>query len=805
VAPVAHHRFTSIATHLLSQVAAVLTIQHTLRDTTGLLLLESLYHTLAMASIPLEDAIAQTRHILSHTSMLSLSSSTQGTCQTADETYAAARPVALAWSAPALYLRSALSRPLVSAEVADRTLLMATPGAQAPRLDSFAGLLHMARGFVGRRQELLWARETLRRPASRALLLHGCGGIGKTVFATHLADQVLTAGDFDHVFACKVYPGMNAEAVLYEACMFLHQLGLTAFGPLLASTTTITEKAASLARLLSNLRVLAIFDNVENWLDATHTTFADPEIAALLTTLLNGTTGVTRYLLISRYPFHPFPPQRGGRPLTQLPLQEFSPIQTASYLGRMLPFQQADMLARLRVCQELGGHPQALTLLAARLEHDTLDNVLASLYQVRGEAAVHILIDQLVAQLHDDARTLLHRAAVLRRPAPRGCLESLLAPNAAPIDRALDQLLQLGLLRRINQQDALTATDEERYEQPTLVREYARIRLEASPDDLAAAWHAAQAWYQHVAETATDGQLSAFNHLEAWYYAAGQTNGPAMAALAARTFQPLAAIGLRETARAVLVASIAATTGHDRATLLHDLGLLAHQRGDIATARRHYEESLKIRRELNDPTSLAQSLHQLGALAQEQHDYAEAQLYYQECLTLLNRSGDLHGAAATLHQLGLLAQEQRDYLTARQRYKESLKLARALNDQAAIAATLHQLGLLAQEQRDYTFAQSCYQTSLDLFRELRDQAGMAATLHQLGLLAQQQGNYTMARRRYEECLRLFHRLGDQAGITASLHNLNVLAQDQREGRQWWDTAQLAWQRLASWGLKRATH
>jgi len=829
VAPVAHHRFSDVAAHLLSQVTMVLTMQASLRDTTGLLLAEALYHALAMDGAPLEDALAYTRQALVQPSSSSATrpplhqdGSTATSSPTASsgeqpaecETPLASptseggsqegRSVPMAWSIPALYLRSATLRPLVSAESADRTVLLPTPGAQGPRFDSFVGLPHIARGFVGRRKELIWARETLRRPAARALLIHGPGGIGKTVFATRLAEQMLNAGDFDHVMALPVYSGMNAETVLYRACLFLQEVGLTAFGPLVASNTPITEKAKGLARLLSNLRVLVLLDNVEHWLDATHTAVADPEVAALLTTLLSSATGTTRYLLISRYAFNPLPPRSGGRPLAQLPLGELTTIQAASYLGRLPAFQQARMSARLRVCQELGGHPQAISLIVVRLERDTLDDVLNNLYKVRGEAAVHILLDQLAAHLSSEARTLLLRASILRRPAPRGCLEALLGQDMAQTDRALAQLLHAGLLIRVQQRDELAPAGEERYDEPTLVREYARIRLEASSDEPAAAWQGAEAWYQLTAQAAADAAVGAFAHLEAWHYAAGLGDGSQMATIASQSFQQLAHIGLWETARATLVTSVAATTGHERASLLHDLGLLAHQRGDTGTARRHYEESLKIKRELGDGLSIAQSLHQLGALAQEQRDYPTARAHYDECLQLFRELDDQSGVAATLHQLGLLAQEQQDYELARQYYKESLELAYALNDRSSIAATLHQLGLLAQEQRDYSFAQSCYHTGLEVFRQLRDLAGAAASLHQLGMLAQEQGNFTIARRRYEESLRLFHRLGDQSGITASLHNLNVLAQEQRASRQPWANPQLVWHRLANWGLRRAT-
>jgi tetratricopeptide (TPR) repeat protein len=50
--------------------------------------------------------------------------------------------------------------------------------------------------------------------------------------------------------------------------------------------------------------------------------------------------------------------------------------------------------------------------------------------------------------------------------------------------------------------------------------------------------------------------------------------------------------------------------------------------------------------------------HQLGIIAQEQRDFATAQEWYLKSLAIKDKQGDLHGAALTYGQLGILAAMQ---------------------------------------------------------------------------------------------------------------------------------------------------
>ena len=53
--------------------------------------------------------------------------------------------------------------------------------------------------------------------------------------------------------------------------------------------------------------------------------------------------------------------------------------------------------------------------------------------------------------------------------------------------------------------------------------------------------------------------------------------------------------------------------------------------------------------------------HQLGMIAQEQRDFASAEQWYRKALAIEEKQGDEHGAAITYHYLGSIAQEQRDF------------------------------------------------------------------------------------------------------------------------------------------------
>jgi hypothetical protein len=71
-----------------------------------------------------------------------------------------------------------------------------------------------------------------------------------------------------------------------------------------------------------------------------------------------------------------------------------------------------------------------------------------------------------------------------------------------------------------------------------------------------------------------------------------------------------------------------------------------------------FDESLRLRRELEDPSGIAHSLHYLGRIACDEGNYTRARARYRESLTLWQELGDRTEIAESLDAIaGLVAAE----------------------------------------------------------------------------------------------------------------------------------------------------
>lgn len=68
-------------------------------------------------------------------------------------------------------------------------------------------------------------------------------------------------------------------------------------------------------------------------------------------------------------------------------------------------------------------------------------------------------------------------------------------------------------------------------------------------------------------------------------------------------------------------------------------------RGTTDEASRLYQQSLEIAEKLGNQSGIASSLHQLGIIAQEQGDYATARRLYQRSLEIKEKLGNQAGIA----------------------------------------------------------------------------------------------------------------------------------------------------------------
>ncbi|MCX4974821.1 tetratricopeptide repeat protein [Streptomyces sp. NBC_00620] len=209
---------------------------------------------------------------------------------------------------------------------------------------------------------------------------------------------------------------------------------------------------------------------------------------------------------------------------------------------------------------------------------------------------------------------------------------------------------------------------------------------------------------------------------------------------------------------------------------IHQLGMIAQERGDYGQAEERYRASLAILEELGDRSGIASSYHQLGIIAELRGDYGRAEERYRASLTIKEELGDRSGIASSYHQLGMIAQLRGDYGRAEERYRASLAILEELGDRSGIASSYHQLGRIAQERGDYGQAEERYRASLAILEELGDRSGIASSYHQLGTILELRGDYGQAEERYRASLTIKEELGDRSGIASSYGQLGIIAQ-----------------------------
>jgi uncharacterized protein HemY len=105
-----------------------------------------------------------------------------------------------------------------------------------------------------------------------------------------------------------------------------------------------------------------------------------------------------------------------------------------------------------------------------------------------------------------------------------------------------------------------------------------------------------------------------------------------------------------------------------------------------------------LREELGDKWAIAVSLNNLGMLALDENDFATARARLEEAVALQREVGDRSAIAISLDTLGHIIQSQGDYGAARAMYEESLIINRELEDKRSIAFLLEHFGSLAALQ-----------------------------------------------------------------------------------------------------------
>lgn len=626
----------------------------------------------------------------------------------------------------------------------------------------------MHKGFIGRQRELRILQKAFMSGIKRAAIIHGWGGIGKTVLATRLALGMNHY--FEGVFGYKCNLQTRPEDILNGLNALLILAGISTLNQILYQPMPLQAKTAVLVNILNQRRFLIILDNFESCLNESRTKIADPELQQFIEHLLNATATSTKYIITTRYDFDPLPGRLTGA-IEHLPLPEMPFYDAVWLMNNHAELAKLDLKKKEEIYRAIGGHPWTIGMFARHASINTVDGLLMELEPLKRELRDFTLFDKSYSMLDEPSKELLLRASIFEEAVPIDALRWMMGDEKNPspfADKLLEKPLQWGLMVR---QDGW---EEAVYSVHTLVREFVEQEAKAQKSDKKKLQIRAAQYYENLAQV----NRNLWNLLRArdYYYFTGEWDKAAIIVNIATEY--LTRWGYIELAINLLSQSAETTSGIRKSRAKANLAGLYYNLGDWKTALKMLIEAKEIFEKEDGENDLTAILSNLGIICFMQGNYTEAIEYYQQSLDLAVRLNNKKSIAATLHQLGMIYHQQGNYSEAFKYYQQSWDISRELQDKWGMAMTLRQMGMAHTEQGDYQDAACQYQHSLETFLDLGDRKGVAMTLHSLGNILLRQGNYPEAIKIYHQCLEVSENLGDRYGLSIALHQLSIIHGEQ---------------------------
>jgi CHAT domain-containing protein/lipopolysaccharide biosynthesis regulator YciM len=701
------------------------------------------------------------------------------------------------------------------------------------KADSWAQvpLQQLGTGFIGRRKELREIKNLFLRQNIRAIILHGIGGIGKTVTATQAARRMRKF--FHGVIAFDCGQGaVSSDRIVTDIHQFLSLNGYTGLQDIVHAQLTAIQKATYLAQIFEKMSLLLIFDNMESLLDDEQKrSIKDPDLAGFFKTLINGTTRGTKFMFTSRYTFNLLQDKRKDNEIQtigyrlqqafhEINLADVSRPEAHMIMNKFPSLITADYQLKNEIYEKLGGHPYALTIFAHFCRQKAPCDVLFGLKEVNTEMARFTMMDMAWDRLSGRAKNLLKRISVFEKAVYLNALEwvlgeeqeldpSLLALEKERIKENIlksddeeakkwleglkdDELEKFIIENRPKERKAelITAdieelihwglivllSDEEnegsRYIVHHLVKEFCRQKMEQE-EYKSALIDAADFYLNEAKKYPNESQGQVFTKLDArnFFFRAKEFEKAANIVNEVQEF--LNRWGFISLLEQLLYESVETLTGKSQAIALGSLATIYKNRGKYDKAVELYEQVYKVFEEINNQYNMAVIRHQIGMIYQDKGEYEKALNEYKTSLEIKEQINDKKGIGESCHQIGNIYYLQGEYEKALIEYRASLEIAEQIGDKSGISDTRHQIGIIYQDTGEYEKALNEYKASLEIAEELGDKNGIANTIGQLGLIDEEQENYENAFEKYIMAFSIFIEL-QSPNAQISVNNLKRL-------------------------------
>lgn len=653
--------------------------------------------------------------------------------------------------------------------------------------------------LIGREVELAALERLFTDAQCRLLTLSGMGGIGKTRLAVEFA--IRHNANFSGGVYYVSLASLNSLNFIVTA--FANGFGLTFSGP-------GDPKEQFLNTLANRVQQpsLLVIDNLEHLLVASPQGEDESGVIGLVKEILQRQPNI-KILVTSRerlnlqgewmYELYglPTPPEYASNRL-----EDYAAVALFVLAARRVKadfeIDPENQSATIQICRLLEGIPLAVELAAGWVRllscqeivqeiEANLDFLTTAMRDVpERHRSIRATIDYSWKLLPDEERRILSRLSVFHGGFSRQAAEQVGGASMS----SLASLHARSLVHRI---------ESGRYDLHELLRKYALMKLEESPQELEATQHSHCVYYldtfgnrevdlrsdrQHTAIAEISAEIE--NIRAAWRFAVlhgqfARLRKPSMC------FWFYDIRGWYQEAYTLYQWTIEELESNQEAwkkggpegdivreNIRANLAWFCIRLGKFEESRLLLNQSLAFLREISACEELLNALHHMGALERLAGNFVLSVEIFLEMLELATGMGARWYMALAHGNIGVAKRALGEYPEARSRHQIANAIFRESGDNRIRAISLQFLGEVLRNLGEYAQARDCLHESLELSKLFGDRWISGLSLNQLGLVFKAQGEYEEAARLFGEALGLLREIDEYWSLLQALNNLGAV-------------------------------